>query len=74
MHNSPSREGFRWITSQKNSMLVCSLVLPSPDIISHPCSASDSVTPGPDLPESFRATDSTASYMMLTRIKIGVSS
>ena len=49
-------------------------VLSSPNFSSHPCSASESVPPGPELPESLRATDSTASSVMSTGIKIGVSS
>ena len=56
------------------STLVISLVMSSPNFISHPYSASESVTPGPELPESFCATDSMDSYVMSTGIKIDVSS
>ena len=54
-------------------MLVRSLVLSSQNFRSHPCSASDSMPPGPELPQIFSATGSTASSVILTGIKIGVS-
>ena len=59
--------------STKVSTLVRSLVLSYPNFRSHPCSASESVLAGPELPESFRATDSTASSVMSTGMKISVS-
>ena len=46
----------------------------SPNFRSHPCSSSKSVSPGPELPESFRATDSMASSVISTEMKIGISS
>ena len=58
---------------EKVSTLVRSLFLSSPDFKIHPCKASESVPPGPELPESFRATDLTAYFMISTGIKIGVS-
>ena len=58
----------------KVSTLVRSLLLFSQNFRSHPCSASKSVPPGPELPESLCATYSTASSVILTEIKIGVYS
>ena len=55
-------------------MLFHSLVLFSQNFRGHPCSASESVPHGIDLPVSSRTTDSTASSVILTGIKIGVSS
>ena len=46
----------------------------SPNFRSHPCSSFESVPPRPNLPKNFCATDSTYSYVISTRIKIGVSS
>ena len=82
-HNQPARHKCRIcrpgrtpIVSQstKVSTLVCSIVLSSPNFRSHPCSDSECVLPGPELPESFRATDFTDSSVMSTGMKIGVSS
>ena len=56
----------------KFSTLVHSILLSSPNFRNHPCSASDSVPPGPELTKSFCATDSTASSVVSTGIKIGV--
>ena len=60
--------------STKFSKLVRSLILHPPNFRRHPCSDTDSVPLGPELPESLCATDSTASYVMSTGIKIGVYS
>ena len=60
--------------STKFPTLVRSLVLSSTNFRRHPCSASKSVPPVSGLLEIFRATDSTASSVMLTGMKIGVSS
>ena len=75
MHNRPPMAGSHRLTSQKNvSTLVRSIVLSSPNFRSHTCSTSKSVPPGPELPKRFRDTDSTASSVMSTGIKISVSS
>ena len=47
-------------------------LLSSPNFKIHPCRASESVPPGPELPKSFRANDSTS--VMFTGIKIVFSS
>ena len=60
--------------STKLSTLVLSLVLYLPNFRSNTCSASESVPPGPELPRKFCATDYTASSVMSTGMKIGVSS
>ena len=60
--------------STKVSTLVRSLVMSSPNFRSHAYSASESVPPGPELPESFFTTDYTASSVMSTGTKICVSS
>ena len=59
--------------STKVSTLVCSLVISSPNFMIHTCSDSEPVPPRPEPPKSLRVTNSTASYVMLTGIKIGVS-
>ena len=59
--------------STKVSRLVLSRVMSSPNLRSHPCSALESVPLGTEIHESFRATDSTASSVMYTGMKIGVS-
>ena len=55
-------------------MLLHILVLSSPNFRIHPSSDPESVPPWPEIPESFCASDSTASSVILTGIKIGVYS
>ena len=74
MNNRPSIAGSHWLNSQFFSILVRILVLSSPSFRSHPCSAPESVLPETELPKHFCATDYTASSVMSTGIKIGVSS
>ena len=59
--------------STKFSTIVRSILLPSPNFRSHSCSSSESVPPGPELPEIFCATYFTASSVISTVIKIGLS-
>ena len=51
--------------STKFSTLVRSILISSPNFKSHPCSASNSVPPGLEPPKIFRATNLTASSVML---------
>ena len=62
------------IQSEKFSTLVRSILVYSLDFKSHPCRASESVPPGPELPKSFGINDSTTSSLIYTGIKIGVLS
>ena len=56
----------------KNFNTNMKFLLSSPNFKNYPCRASESVPPGPELPESFRLTDLTKSSIISTRMKIGV--
>ena len=71
MHDKPPRAASHSLTNQQTFLtLVCSIILSSPNFRIHTCSASESLPSRPELPESFCATDHTASSVMLTGMKI----
>ena len=68
------RPGWVPLASQSTKVLTLlrSLFLSSLNFKSHPCRASKSVPPGPELPKSFCATKLTTSSVISIGIKIGV--
>ena len=73
MHNSLTRAKLLLAShSTIISTLTKSFFLSTPNFKIHPCRDSESVPPRPELPESFRVTNLTASSIMSKGIKIGV--